>query len=50
MLIMSARQKRWRVAIATFRAGIKFRWWAYANLNLPLKPAMDDERAVKALR
>ena len=31
------------------RAASKFRWWAHANLNLPVKPAMDDYRAVKAL-
>ena len=38
------------MAIATVRAGIKFSWWAYANLNLPVKPIMNDERALKALR
>ena len=32
------------------RAAIKFCWWAYANLNLPVKPIMNDERALKALK
>ena len=42
-------QRRWRVLISAVRAASKFRWWAHANLNLPVKPAMDDYRAVKAL-
>ena len=42
-------QRRWRVLISAVRAASKFRWWADANLNLPVKPAMDDYRAVKAL-
>ena len=36
--------------IATARAGIKFCWWAYANLNLPFKPIMNDARALAALK
>lgn len=32
------------------RAGIKFSWWAYANLNLPVKPVMNEARALKALK
>ena len=44
-----ASQRRWRVLISAVRAASKFRWWAHANLNLPVKPAMDDYRAVKAL-
>ena len=36
--------------ITAARAGIKFCWWAYANLNLPVKPIMNDDRALAALK
>ena len=38
------------MVIRVVRAGIKFSWWAYANLNLPVKPVMNEARAIKALK
>ena len=43
-------QKRWQLVIRVARAGIKFSWWAYANLNLPVMPVMNEARALKALK
>lgn len=38
------------MVITVARAGIKFSWWAYANLNLPVKPVMNEARALAALK
>ena len=43
-------KKRWKACISTARAAVKFSWWGNASLNLPVKTAMNDDRALLVMK